>query len=144
MKFSHISQRAAADVVYNSNPPTSGPHFSAAMAPGIYRSYLVPGLTIHALEHGRVVIHYRMGAADDIVGRLESIAKRYAPNIVLTPDPNIDTSIALTAWGRIDRLDHYDEHRITAFVEQFSRRYDHGYRALTGCSKIAGGDHLGG
>lgn len=125
MAYPHISERAAADVVYNSNPPTSGPHFSASVAPGIYQSYLPPGLTVHSLEHGRVVIHYRTGTPDDVVGRLESIAKRYAPNIVLTPNPEIDTSIALTAWGRIDKLDHYDEDRITSFVEQLSSRHNH-------------------
>lgn len=135
LAYPHISERAAADVVYNSNPPTSGPHFSAAVAPGIYQSYLPPGLTVHSLEHGRVVIHYRTGTPDDVVGMLESIAKRYAPNIVLTPNPEIETSIALTAWGRIDKLDHYDEARISAFVEQLSARYNHEYTArANGCA----------
>lgn len=135
LAYPHVSQRAAADAVYNSNPPTSGPHYAAAVAPGIYRSYLVPGLTVHALEHGRVVIHYRTGTPGDVVRKLESIAKRYAPNVVLTPNPELDTPVALAAWGRIDRLDHYDEARITAFVEQLSLRYNHDYPAgANGCA----------
>lgn len=125
LDFPHISERAAADVVYNSNPATSGPHYGAAVAPGIYRTTLAPGQTIHALEHGRVVIHYRPDAPDDVVRQLESIGKRFAKDTVVQPNPEIDTQIALTTWGRIDTLDSFDEDRIVAFVDQLRGRYDH-------------------
>jgi len=123
--FPHISQRAAADVVYNSNPATSGPHYGAAVAPGIYRSNLPDGQTVHALEHGRVVIHYQPDTPADVVRQLESIGKRYAGDTVVHPNPDLDTLIALTAWGRIDTLDGYDEERILAFVDELRGRYDH-------------------
>lgn len=125
LDFPHISQRAAEHVVYNSNPATSGPHYGAAVAPGIYRSHLPDGQTVHALEHGRVVIHYRPGTPDEIVAKLESIAKRYARDTVVHPNPTIDVQIALTAWGRIDKMDGFDEQRILSFTDKLRGRYDH-------------------
>lgn len=131
MDFPHVSERAAQDVVYNSDPPTSGPHYSAAVAPGIYRTHLPPGQTVHGQEHGRVVIHYQPDTPDDIVRSLESIAKVHLRDTVVHPNPNLDTQIALTAWGRIDKLDSYDEQRIVAFVDQFRGRFQHGTTAGT-------------
>jgi hypothetical protein len=125
LDFPHISQKAAADAVYNSNPATSGPHYGAAVAPGIYRSHLPDGQTVHALEHGRVVIHYLPNTPPEIIEKLESIGKRYAHDTVVHPNPNLDSPIALTTWGRISKLDSFDEQRIVSFVDQLRGRYDH-------------------
>lgn len=125
LDFPHISQKAAADVVYNSHPATSGPHYGAAVAPGIYRTHLPDGQTVHALEHGRVVIHYHPGTSPDVVDKLESIAKRFYRDTVVHPNPNLDTQIALTTWGRISKLDAFDEARIVEFVDNLRGRYDH-------------------
>lgn len=125
LDFPHVSQRAAASVVYNSNPPTSGPHYAAALAPGIYRTPLAAGQTVHALEHGRVVIHYLPDTPPDVVRQLESIAKRYARDTVVTPNPDLDTQIGLAAWGRVDTLDQFDEERIVRFVDMLRGRYNH-------------------
>lgn len=133
LDFPHVSQAAIGDTVYNSNPPTSGPHYGAAVAPGIYRSSLAPGQTVHGMEHGRVVIHYRPDTPADIVAALESIGKRFAPDTVVHPNPEIDSQIALTAWGRIDTLDGYDEARIVAFVDLLRGRYDHAPAGSSDC-----------
>ena len=131
LDYPHISEQAATGVVYNSNPATSGPHYSAALAPGIYRTHLPSGQTVHAMEHGRVVIHYRPDTPEGIVCELESIAQRYARDTVVHPNPEIDAQIALTSWGRIDTLDGYDEERILGFVDQLLGRSDHHSTAAT-------------
>lgn len=125
MDFPHVSEQAIAGVAFNSNPPTSGPHYGAAVAPGIYSSYLPPGVTVHAMEHGRVVIHYQPDTPEDVIGELEGIAKRFAHDTVLHPNPEIDSGIALTAWGRIDTMDGYDEERIVTFVDLLTGQYNH-------------------
>lgn len=125
LDFPHVSQQAAASVVYNSNPPTSGPHFGAALAPGIYNEYLPPGLTVHAMEHGRVIIHYRPDTPEAVVQQLQAIARQYARDTVLHPNPELDTQFALTAWGRIDTFDSYDEARVIDFVDTLRNRYNH-------------------
>lgn len=133
LDFFHISQQDLPDIVYNSDPPTSGPHYAAAVAPGIYRTHLSNGQTVHSQEHGRVVIHYRPDTSPAVVAELESIGKRFAHDIVVQPNPDIDTQIALTAWGRIDLLDGYDEARIVNFVELFRGRYDHAPQGSNPC-----------
>ncbi len=133
LDYPHVSQQDIGDTVYNSNPPTSGPHYGAAVAPGIYRTPLSPGQTVHGQEHGRVVIHYRPDTPADIVAALESIGKRFAPDTVVHPNPEIDSQIALTAWGRIDTLDTYDEDRIVAFVDLLRGRYDHAPAGSSDC-----------
>ncbi len=125
LDYPHVSELALAGAVYNSNPPTSGAHYGAAVAPGIYSSYLPPGVTVHAMEHGRVVIHYRPDTAQSVVDELVSIAKQFSRDTVLHPNPELDTQIALTAWGRIDTLDRFDRAEIVEFVDTFRNRYNH-------------------
>src|SRR3990167_2386903 len=43
---------------YNSNPPTSGPHYAQWEKPGIYSKVLQDGNLIQSLEHGYVIISY--------------------------------------------------------------------------------------
>lgn len=43
---------------YNSNPPTSGPHYAEWEKPGIYDKVLEDGKLVHSLEHGYVIISY--------------------------------------------------------------------------------------
>ena len=45
-------------VEYNSNPPTSGPHYAQWEKPGIYSKVLQDGNLVHSLEHGYVIISY--------------------------------------------------------------------------------------
>lgn len=49
---------AGTAVEYNSNPPTSGPHYANWEKPGIYDQVLEDGKLIHSLEHGYVIISY--------------------------------------------------------------------------------------
>jgi len=47
-----------AGVNYNSNPPTSGPHFAVWAKPGTYDRLISDGYLIHSMEHGYVIIWY--------------------------------------------------------------------------------------
>jgi hypothetical protein len=133
MDSPHISPAEADAVVYQTLPPTSGPHFTFTIAPGVYETPIPDGLAVHALEHGHIVIRYAPATADGDVAELGRLAKRYGADVVLAPYPRLGHGIALTAWGRIDRLDRYDEHRIAAFVEQLRGRYHHGWTVDDTC-----------
>src|SRR3990170_7051999 len=54
----HVSVEQFARTTYNSNPPTSGPHFETWVKPGIYTEPQHDGELIHSLEHGYVIISY--------------------------------------------------------------------------------------
>lgn len=47
-----------ADVIYNSNPPTSGTHFPMWAKKGIYDRLISDGYLIHSMEHGYVILWY--------------------------------------------------------------------------------------
>jgi hypothetical protein len=134
MNSPHVSADALSTVDFNSLPPTSGPHFGFAIATGIYREPLSEGLTVHAMEHGHVVIQYPDGTSPELVARLERLAKRYARDVILAPYAKLDRGIAVTAWGRIDIVEAYDERRITEFVERLRGRYDHGWSRADDCA----------
>jgi len=131
----HIAAGEAASVRYNSTPATSGPHFAFTVAPGVYDAPVPEGLTVHALEHGHVVIRYASSTPPEDVARLVTIAKRFSADVVLAPYSGLDRGIALTAWGRIDLLERYDEQRITDFVRQLRGRYDHGWTRRYDCDR---------
>lgn len=46
------------NVAYNSNPPTSGPHFALWLKAGVYDRAVSDGYFMHSMEHGYVVISY--------------------------------------------------------------------------------------
>jgi hypothetical protein len=129
----HISPAQASSVRYDSLPPTSGPHYAFTIATGVYTDPVPDGLTVHALEHGHVAIQYAPGTARDEISALTRLAKRYGADVVLAPYPKLNAGIALTAWGRLDLLDHYDQRRIGSFVERLRGRYVHGWARPDDC-----------
>lgn len=129
----HIPEAQGPTARYNSEPPTSGPHFAFTVAPGIYDEPIVPGLFVHAMEHGHVVIHYSPKLAAAEIDRLALVARRYGEDVVLTPSPDLSAAVALTAWGRIDTMNHPDEARITDFVQRLRGRYNHGWTKPSDC-----------
>jgi hypothetical protein len=133
MDSPHVPPTEAGEVEYSSVPPTSGPHYSFTVATGVYRTPVPEGLSVHAMEHGHVVIQYAPGIPDGELAELTRLAKRYGADVILAPYPALDHGIALTAWGRIDTLDRYDQERIAGFVERLRGRYHHGWTAGDSC-----------
>ena len=108
-------------VKYNSNPPTSGPHFARWAQWGIHRQAPVDEQLVHNLEHGGVIISYR---PEQIAGQqLEQLKAQVRelgkinPRIILTPRSKMETAIALTAWGYLQKLDGYDPKAVRAFYD---------------------------
>ena len=57
-------------------------------------------------------------ACKNLVGELSTFTK-VAQRVIVTPRMNLDTAIALTAWGRIDKLNSVEKERIEAFIKAF-------------------------
>ena len=92
---------------------------------GVHFSPIPDELQVHNLEDKGVVIQYHCPKeCSDLVEKLTAIVKRYSEYVVLAPRPNIDKRIALTAWGKIDKFDEFDEARIVRFIKRF-RGIDH-------------------
>ncbi|MBI4499015.1 MAG: DUF3105 domain-containing protein [Chloroflexi bacterium] len=108
---------------YNSDPPTSGPHYGSLARWGIHTEPIAREFQIHNLEDGGVLVQYNCPeGCPDLVQQLEEVvtdaARRY-DRLILAPYPDMDARIALTAWGRIDKFEEFDRDRITRFVQAF-------------------------
>ena len=108
-------------VKYNSNPPTSGPHYAIWAQWGIHAKAPLDERLVHNLEHGGVTISYKPDqiqgqVLEQIKAQVRELSKTNA-RIILTPRPNMDTAIALTAWGYLQKLDRYDPAAIQAFYD---------------------------
>lgn len=106
---------------YNSYPPTSGPHYESLARWGIHTEPIPNELQVHNLEDGGVMVQYNCpDGCPDLVAQLTELVERYdGEHVILAPYPDMESRIALTAWGRIDRLEAFDEARIVSFIEEF-------------------------
>jgi hypothetical protein len=108
-------------VKYNSNPPTSGPHYERPAAWGIYDRPPLDERLVHNLEHGGIIISYNPDRLKgEELAQIKTLAKELTatnPRIVVTPRKNLDTAIVLTAWGYLQKLDRFDSQKIKAFYD---------------------------
>lgn len=106
---------------YNSNPPSSGWHYSSPARGGFYEEPLPDEQVIHNLEHGDIWIAYHPDVSDEVKATLESFAGRY---VVVSPRSENDGDISLVAWGRVDTFDVEDELVDQIRIQDFIKRYD--------------------
>jgi hypothetical protein len=107
---------------YNSTPPTSGPHDENPQPYGTYDSPVADERVVHSLEHGAVFIGHN-GISEQDLANLKSLRQRWprgkyqTVKIIIAPYPRLEPgTIALTAWGWIDKMTTYDERRILSFI----------------------------
>lgn len=117
----HIAQGTSGSG-YNSNPPSSGPHWPVAAKNGVYESLLPDEQLIHNLEHGHVWISYKPDIADEVKNKLVEIVKEDDWKVVLGPREANDSKIALCAWGRVLKMDEPDYDKIRAFIKTYRNR----------------------
>ncbi len=100
---------------YNSNPPTSGPHYAQAANWGVYSNPLEDEQAVHNLEHGGIWISYK-DIDEETKTLLENIAKANRGSVIMSPRPNNDSKIAIASWTRLEKLESYDEAKILEFI----------------------------
>jgi len=117
-----------ADVVYATDPPTSGPH-SPGPLPGIYVRTLSRPAQVGVLERGDIVIQFR----PDVVSGT-SLGALVTDRVVLMPNPDLGHDIVLTAWAhRMEcNADSLDADDLDPFADFISSRTDQGPTPHTG------------
>ncbi len=118
----HIPAGEKQHLTYNSNPPSSGPHWPAPAEWGIYKAQQPDELLVHNLEHGGIWISYKPDTEAETIKKLEDFATRYR-KIIIEPRAENDQKIALSAWTHVQKMDVYDENTILKFIEAY---YDQG------------------
>ena len=109
---------------YNSNPPTSGPHYPDELDAGFYdtNNYQYPaGYLVHNLEHGYVIFWYNCDLLDeagcaalkkDIRATMDELG---GTKMIAYPWPSIDIPLVLTSWGRMQRFETFNAEQAKAY-----------------------------
>ena len=117
---SHVPVGQSEVISYNSNPPTSGPHYAQTARSGFREVEIADGHIIHNLEHGDIWISYHPDVSDEVKDQLRQFG---AAKVIITPRSSNETDIALAAWGRLDSFDVEDGTVPVQRIDDFIRRY---------------------
>lgn len=108
---------------YNSNPPTSGPHWGDGVAgPGIKDKPVADQLVLHSMEHGATVLWYKDNLPKGEVEKLKTIFNDVGGKKIMLPRKNLDTPVALTSWNYLLKPKAIDEEQIKSFIENNNDR----------------------
>ena len=114
---------------FNSDPPTSGPHYAEEFESGFYDEASpeaqVPypeGYLGHNLEHGYVIYWYNCDLLDEdgcqeLKDQIrESMADNGGTKLIAFPRSSIDVPVAMTTWGQMLKMDEFDAAEARKFV----------------------------
>lgn len=93
-------------VTYKTTPPTSGNHNPVPIDDGAYRTPITNDTgkptnirnEVHAMEHGRIEIHYKPSLPEDQQLALKGVFDADPNGMLLYPDPDMPYDVAVTAW----------------------------------------------
>lgn len=92
---------------YNSNPPTSGPHYARAVNAGFYTQELADEQLIHNLEHGQIWVSYK-DVDQATLDEIQVYQGRHRLGVVATRRTANEKPVCLASWGRLMCLDSWD------------------------------------
>ncbi len=86
-------------IVYPSNPPTSGKHFAAPADDGAYEAAPDVKELVHTLEHGRVIIWFKKSLPEEARANLQALFDEDDYHMVLVPnETDMPVEVAASAW----------------------------------------------
>lgn len=102
---------------YQSNPPTSGPHWTGVAGPGIKNGPVPDELVLHSMEHGAAVVWYREGLEQNEINKIKEAFNNSSGKKIMLARKDLDVPVALTSWGYLMKLETVDENAIKEFIE---------------------------
>ena len=118
---------------WNTDPPTSGPHYGQTIIYGSYRDPIDIGRVLHNLEHGAVYILFGDKVPEKTIAQLQEFYDGHESGTVLAPYAKLGNKIALGAWvvpglpeksndrgsGVLATCTRFDENAYSAFFDAF-------------------------
>jgi Protein of unknown function (DUF3105) len=112
---------------WNTDPPTSGPHYGIAAVFGAYAEELEIARVVHNLEHGGIYILYGDAVPEETVGELRSFYDGHQTGTVMAPLDELNRQFALGAWvsdgeggnAYLAKCREFDENAVSTFFRAF-------------------------
>jgi hypothetical protein len=111
---------------YNSDPPTSGPHYPEEAQAGFYETnnYQYPAAyLVHNLEHGYVIFWYNCAdlsesACSELKSQIKAVMDEVNNvKVIAYPWDSIDVPVVMTSWGRMQKTEKFDTAQARAFYK---------------------------
>jgi len=83
---------------WNTDPPTSGPHYAQWAIWGAYTTPLYQAQVVHNLEHGGIYMQYGKDVPQATVDQLKTFYDGHLNGTILAPLPRLGDKIALGVW----------------------------------------------
>jgi hypothetical protein len=91
-------------VKWNSNPPTSGPHYGQWAVWNYYENPVPFTMSTHNLEHGGIVVHYGPRVPESELDKLRDFYNDDPNAMLVAPLPSAGNKVIASAW-------YYDENK---------------------------------
>lgn len=126
----HVSDTL--DILYEEDPPVSGPHYNLPQGNGFYDTPVQPGHLVHSMEHGCVIIYYDQARlSKSAIDRIKKFVTDnpghdddgtptpYFAAVIAVPTTDTRYPVILTAWQHRLRMSGFDATRIQKFIDDF-------------------------
>jgi hypothetical protein len=120
---------------FNSDPPTSGPHYAQEFDAGFYDESdpeaQVPypeGYLIHNLEHGYVIFWYNCDLLDEtgcteLKSQIQGTMGEFDNfKVIGFPRSSISVPLAMTSWGQLQIFESFDANAASNFIRSNQNR----------------------
>jgi hypothetical protein len=115
---------------WNTDPPTTGPHYSVAAIFGIYDEEIEIARVVHNLEHGGIYILYGKDVPDATVDELRAYYEDNKTGTIMAPLDSLGDTFALGAWvedgdtkmGFVAKCADFDEGAVSTFFDELQFR----------------------
>lgn len=116
--------------LWNTSPPTNGPHYETAALWGAYTAPLQPAQVVHNLEHGGIFVEYGKDVPASSVQELQGFYDKHRDGTLLAPLPSLGAKIALGVWvtpsassdtgvAHLAECTRFDEKAYAAFFDAY-------------------------
>lgn len=106
-------------VQYDSMPPPGGDHNGVPQTCDVYTEAIAPEHAVHSIEHGAVWVTYDDSVSEDDISTLTDQVEG-DPYRLMSPLPEQENPIVLTAWGRTLEVDRADDERVSQFLRAYT------------------------
>jgi hypothetical protein len=106
------------DIDYDMSPPAGGEHSNVWQNCGIYDQPVEDSQAVHSMEHGAVWITYRPDLPAQQVDQLRDLVGG-SGYVLLSPYVDLDSPVALSAWGVQLKVDDAADDRAERFLAEY-------------------------